>query len=995
MRERSSAARFLTGAALKGLLAHPFILILAMPGLARAQGYSPAEAVRHMTVPAGFEVKCFAGEPTVRQPVCIEFDDRGRLWVVQYLQYPNPAELKRVKVDRYSRTVYDRVPEPPPRGPKGADRITILEDTDGDGRADRAKDFVTGLNLASGIAFGHGGVFVLQVPYLLFYPDRDGNDVPDADPQVLLSGFGMEDASAVANSLTWGPDGWLYGAQGTTVTANIRGIEFQQGVWRYHPLTKQFELFFEGGGNMWGLDFDARGRLLASTNLGPYVMLHGAQGAYYWKQFGKHGALHNPYTFGYFDHVDYSGFHGGHVTAGGIVYQGDSFPSAFRGKYVAANVLGHAIYWHDLEPLGSTFKADHGGELLAGNDTWFAPDDLTSGPDGSVFVADWCDKRTAHPDPDADWDLTNGRIYKIQAQGVKPVQPRDLTQLTSDELLPLLDHPNDWYARKARRILADRRDDSIFPALRKLVLKRQDEHALQPLWALYVSCGFDEALAEQLLSHADANVRAWTVRFLGDEGRVSPAIGRRLTALARNEANVSVRGQLACSAKRLPVADGLPIVRAILQRNEDGRDPHIPLLLWWAVEQFTRMDSGRVIEEFTSTAAWNAPMIRDVILGRLVKRCVLEGGDAGYSDCARLLTSAPSPADRELLIDALDEATQGLRLEKVPPALEKPLAALWGQEPAENLALLRVAARLGSSAAHDRAMSWVKDAQSPEKMRRAALTLLGEVGRPEDVTVLLKCIAAAEPQAVQSAALDALRRFPDDSIATALLQKYSQMNVELRSQTRDLLFSRKPWAIRFLKKVDERQFAAEEVTPEQLRVLASFEDQKIDALLHQHWGTLRAGTPEEKLADIRRFNNDLRAAPGKPENGRLLFNQLCATCHRLFDEGHVVGPDLTHANRQDRDFLLVSLVDPSLIVRKEYMSYIVETNDGRTLNGLLVEQTPTGITLLAADAERTRIARSDISEIRESQISLMPEDQLNKLTPDQLRDLFAYLQRAP
>ena len=217
-----------------------------------AQELSPDEAVRRMTVPDGFEVQIIASEPLVRQPVCIEYDDRGRLWVIQYLQYPNPEGLKRVQVDRYSRTRYDRVPEPPPHGPRGADRVTILTDTDGDGRMDHGHDFVGGLNLASGLAFGHGGVFVLNVPYLLFYPDKNRDDVPDGDPEVLLTGFGMEDAHSVANSLTWGPDGWLYGCQGSTVTANIRGIEFQQGVWRYHPKTREFELFCEGGGNSWG-----------------------------------------------------------------------------------------------------------------------------------------------------------------------------------------------------------------------------------------------------------------------------------------------------------------------------------------------------------------------------------------------------------------------------------------------------------------------------------------------------------------------------------------------------------------------------------------------------------------------------------------------------------------------------------------------------------------------------------------------------------------------
>ena len=422
-----------------------------------------------MSVADGLEVRLVAAEPLIRQPVAIEFDDRGRLWVIQYMQYPNPAELKRVAVDRYSRTVYDRVPEPPPRGPKGADRITILEDTDGDGRADRARDFVTGLNLASGLAFGYGGVFVLQVPYLLFYADRDRDDRPDGDPEVLLAGFGMEDAHSVANSLTWGPDGWLYGLQGSTVTAKVRGIEFQQGVWRYHPRSKRFELFCEGGGNMWGLDFDRHGQLFASTNVGGFVMLHGVQGGYYWKSFGKHGPLHNPYTFGYFDHVRHEGVSGGHVAVGGLFYEADALPQAWRGRYIAADLLDHSVHGHEVTRLGSTFQARQVGDLLRANDTWFAPSDLTLGPDGALYVADWHDRRTAHPDPDADWDRTNGRIFAITARGAKPVAQRDcdLTTKTTTSSSPCSTIPNVWYRRKARRLLAERRAGDVASGLRR------------------------------------------------------------------------------------------------------------------------------------------------------------------------------------------------------------------------------------------------------------------------------------------------------------------------------------------------------------------------------------------------------------------------------------------------------------------------------------------------------------------------------------------------
>src|SRR6266540_3321700 len=368
-------------------------ILFAPAVLSGVGGLSPRDALRHMKVAEEFKVTLVASEPDIRQPLSIGFDARGRLWVIQYLQYPTPAGLQPVSVDQYLRTKYDHVPEPPPRGPKGADRITICEDRDGDGVPDKFKDFVGGLNLASGLAIGYGGVFVVQPPYLLFYPDRNHDDIPDGDAEVLLSGFGLEDAHAVANSLTWGPDGWLYGAQGSTVTARIRGIEFQQGIWRYHPITREFELFAEGGGNTWGLDFDGEGELIYSTNLGPYRHLHGVQGGYYWKSFGKHGALHNPYAFGYFDHIPHTNFTGGHVTDGGIVYQGTNLPPRFQGRYVCGDLLGHGVQWHEMYRWGSTFTSSHGGYLLEANDKWFAATDVTMSPDGAVYVADWCDQR--------------------------------------------------------------------------------------------------------------------------------------------------------------------------------------------------------------------------------------------------------------------------------------------------------------------------------------------------------------------------------------------------------------------------------------------------------------------------------------------------------------------------------------------------------------------------------------------------------------------------
>src|SRR6266436_2079839 len=178
----------------------------------------PTEAFQRMQAAEDLKVEQVLAEPVVAQPVFMTWDERGRLWVVQYLQYPYPAGLKILSEDKFLRAVYDKVPPPPPHHFKGRDKITIHEDTQGTGVFDKHKTFVDGLNITTSCAKGRGGVWVLNPPYLLFYPDKDNDDVPDGDPEVVLSGFGLEDTHSVVNSLRWGPDGWLYACEGSTVT---------------------------------------------------------------------------------------------------------------------------------------------------------------------------------------------------------------------------------------------------------------------------------------------------------------------------------------------------------------------------------------------------------------------------------------------------------------------------------------------------------------------------------------------------------------------------------------------------------------------------------------------------------------------------------------------------------------------------------------------------------------------------------------------------------
>jgi len=445
---------------------------------------TPAASMDHFKVPEDLQVDLVLSEPLVTQPLFLNFDERGRMWVMQYRQYPEPAGLRLLSKDQWWRAVYDRVPDPPPHGVKGQDRISIHEDTDGDGNYDVHKVFLDDLNIATAFVQGRGGVWVLNPPYLLFYPDRNSDDVPDGPPEVHLDGFGIEDTHSVINSLRWGPDGWLYGAQGSTVSAAVRvhrpGEDLKeqkpvhsqgQNIWRYHPETRRYEIFSEGGGNAFGVEIDSAGRIFSGHNGGNTRGFHYMQGAYLQKGFSKHGPLSNPYSFGYFPAMEHHNVP--RFTHEFLIYEGRggafTLPDRYHGKlFGAAAILNHVVI-SDVIPTGSTFKTRDVGYAIDSSDTWFRPVDVKDGPDGGIYVADWYDGQLAHTaNYQGGLDRDNGRIYRIRSRTPGALQrPVDLKSLPSEKLLELLESPDRWHREAARRVLADRRDAGIIPGLRR------------------------------------------------------------------------------------------------------------------------------------------------------------------------------------------------------------------------------------------------------------------------------------------------------------------------------------------------------------------------------------------------------------------------------------------------------------------------------------------------------------------------------------------------
>jgi putative membrane-bound dehydrogenase-like protein len=952
---------------------------------------TPAEALKCLKAADDLELEQVLAEPIVAQPLFMNFDERGRLWVVQYLQYPYPAGLKILSEDKFLRAVYDKVPPPPPHHFKGRDKITIHEDTHGNGVFDKHKTFVEGLNIVTSCERGRGGVWVLNPPYLLFYPDKDNDDVPDGDPVVHLEGFGLEDTHSCANSLQWGPDGWLYACQGSTVSGAIKhyGVNepavhsMGQLIWRYHPETRRYEIFAEGGGNAFGLEIDAKGRIFSGHNGGDTRGFHYVQGAYLQKGFQKHGPLSNPYAFGYFAAMKHNQVP--RFTHNFIVYEGAALPERYRGNILGVAPLLNHVVLSDRLPDRSSFQTKDVGHPLTSTDAWFRPVDITVGPDGAVYVADFYELQIAHlRHHEGKIDITNGRIYRLKTPGSAPLKPFDLSKRSTPELVELLRHENKWFRRTALRLLGDRKDRSAIPLLEKMLAGPKGQDALEALWGLNLSGGFDDTLALRTLEHKDPYVRLWTVRLLGDEKKVSPQIARKLIEMARTEPHVEVRSQLACSAKRLPAADGLPIVRNLLARDEDVDDIHLPLLLWWAIEAKCASDRERVVALFEDSAVWRLPLVQTHILHRLMRRYAQAGTRKDLLTCARLLQLAPDAERSKALLRGFEEAFQGRPLGNLPTELAEALAKYGGASVVLGL-------RQNKPEAVAKALAVLASDKADNAERLQYVQISGEIKQPQCVPALLGILERSRDDNLRLAALTALQPYNDAAIGTTVLRLYGGFSDDSRSAAQTLLASRKAWALLLLEAVDAGKIDRATISADVVRKLTVHRDERIARLVSKHWGNVEGSTTAEMQKQIERLTGVLHAGAGSPYRGKKLFKETCAKCHRLFTEGGQVGPDLTTFKRDDIANMLVQIVNPSAEIREGYETLLVTTKDGRVLTGFLVDKDNQVLVLRGADGQSVTVRQSDIEETQPQRKSLMPEGLLTNLSDQQVRDLFAYL----
>ncbi|MFO0843761.1 MAG: PVC-type heme-binding CxxCH protein [Gemmataceae bacterium] len=939
-----------------------------MPGPA----LSPAEALAKMTVPPGFSVELVASEPDLVNPVAMCFDEKGRVWVTESLEYPR------------------REPGP------GRDRVKVL-DLGPDGKASKVTVFAEGLNIPSGIAVGHGGVWVANAPDILFY--KVGPDGKAAGkPEVVVSGFGRTDTHELPNSLTWGPDGWLYGWNGVFNYSHVkhRGKEwkFTCAIFRIHPKTRDFELFCEGTSNPWGLAIDGEGSFFASACVIDHLW-HLVETGYYHRQ----GGPYPPFTWKIGSIVKHK--HQKAAYCGLVWFDSDAYPPQYREKLYMGNIHGGCINSDELTRDGSTYFAKPRPDFLTANDQWFMPVSQKVGPDGCLYVLDWYDRYHCYQDANRDpkgIDRLNGRLYRVRHKDTPRAPSFDLSKESDDELIKRLGSANVYYRDIAQRLLTERASPEVRAKLKEVVLDKAvaRKARLHALWALVGSGQVEEDYLVKLFSADDATVRAWAVRAAGNARAVHDlALAQKLSGgpkVSRDELL-----QLAIAAPKVSKGgSAIPLLLDVLSYCVD--DKLIPHIVWQNLHPLLETNSAEFLEWLRS-----GPPVRNLglILPRVVERmlAVKKPDPATLVELYSLVRhgkSADLGAARQVLALLTTKIENGeisreLIRGKVAAVVRGEREAASGRGPLYTEATF-LAAVLGDKDALAAAHRLFEKPDERDALRVRALEVLiaaREAGVLDPVATALA--DGKKSLAFRADVLARLSRLNSPRVAEMLLGNYGGLDPELKPRAVEVLTERPGWGKELLKQIADKKVSAGVLNVNQARRLLASKDAELVTLVTKHYGTIREDRNPERERVVAQMRRVLETTKGDPERGIQVYKKLCAQCHKLHGQGEEVGPDITLNGRASFEQLLTNVFDPNLVIGEGYRATTVETAKGRALTGLLVEDSPTRVVLKVQGGKQEVIARKDVESQQTSKLGLMPEDVEKQLKPQEIADLFALL----
>ncbi len=953
------------------------------------QPLSPNVAVSRITVPPGFKVTLAAAEPYVRQPIAITYDDRGRVWVAESYSYDGSDFTD-----------------------ENNDRILIFDDQDGDGVFETRHIFRDGLSRLTGLVWGFGGVWVASAPHLLFIPDRDGDDRPDAQPVVHLDGWTLKAEHNSVNGLSWGPDGWLYGRHGIKEPSRPGrpGVPVQErpevscGIWRYHPTRHVFEVVVDGTVNPWGLDFDDHGQMFMNTSVVD-PLWHVVPGSHFTRWQGRTLSMHaHVYEFmeatsdhshrplitvpGSLPGDDGSG--GGHSHVEVMIYLGDRWPDSYRGGLFMNNIMGRRVNRERLSRHDGfgRFIARHEPDFLRVDDPWFRGVSLQYGPDGDVVLTDWSDNGECH---DRDGvHRRSGRIYKISWGDPRHVDVA-IERASDEQLVALQFHRNDWFVRHARRLLQERANTGrnfapVHSALRRhFDQETETPRKLRALWALHVTHGASPDWLASLLNHEEESVRYWAVRLLVDAGPPAPDIQRQLVARAEIEGAWLVRMGLASALLSVDERTRWDLGTALAFRTNENEDANFVRLLWSGWQPVVPVNADAALRL--------AANLRNTRLRQWLPRRLAETANGNPAILDPLLKAIAASAAGAVRIDFMSGMEAGLANHDYPmlAGLRELLHTDYavGDE-RQRLAALFLGAKLRDTVAIELLCAELRNTRQSTDVRTRILHAVLPMQPAPLIDDLLRFIDRGD---LVVPSLRALAAFDDPRIALAILGRYDRLEGSERSSAIDTLLSRPQSVHALLDAIAEGRLAKADISQFQARQAAAAADPELRRRFDDLWGAVNT-SPREAVAQIRKLRAILKdqefMRTADLELGRAHFEKRCMSCHTLFDRGGKLGPDLTGSGRKDLDYLLINILDPNAAIPTDWRLTVITLTDGRVVSGSINAERENSITLQTAEGAVT-LERTSIRSIDRLATSLMPTGLVDDLTAAQVRDLFAFL----
>lgn len=956
---------------------------------------SPEDAVQGMTLPPGFTANLFAAEPDVQQPIGIAFDTRGRLWVAENYTY---AE---------SQKGWDR---------DLSDRVLVLEDLDQDGRAETRKVFWGQGKCITSVETGFGGVWILDLPRLLFIPDRNGDDVPDGPPEVVLDGFENDSLRHnFANGLRWGPDGWLYGRHGILATSRIgiptatpqERVAINCGVWRFHPTRKVVEAVGHGTTNQWGMDWDQHGQLFVINTVIGHLW-HAVPGVHWQRMFGEdlqqnlyelvpqtadhfhwdtREAWHDIRKIGVSPTTDTAG--GGHAHCGFMIYQGTSWPQEYQNGAFTVNLHGHRLNRDTIERHGATYTAHHAADFMQVADPWFRGIELLQHPDGSVYLADWTDVGECHENDGVH--RTSGRIYRISS--TTPAETVDLESLSMTDLVKVLVGSNEPQSRMARRLIqqSNRPHDTAVAQLRTilqgLVETSHSEHIrLRALWGLNAIGPIDEKWLIERFNDTSEHVRTWVVRLLSDGAQLSPVALVALLQQCRSESSGLVLTYMASGIqKAASPQDRFALASAISRHQEFADDRVLPLLVWYGLEPVIVNDP---VSALKLSAETTFPKLRQFIARRLASAPSVR--EKSLDQITSQLVKSDS-AGRNDLLTGIARGLEGVR--KVPaPQGWAEASTLLSQDPSADVQRItqEISVVFGDGHAMEQILALAANDGASIEARQQAIHTLVEAREESVAPLLLNLLTHRE---LGISAVRGLAAVHHPETGKILVERFNTLAPPTKFEVANTLASRAEFAKLMLQGVIDGQVDRKFISPFLMRQMQTLGNEELTTKVNELWPELKqiSADKQQKIAQWKVKLPPKTIEAANASRGRVLFEQSCAKCHRLFGSPMGIGPDLTGAQRSNLHYLLENTIDPSATLGANYVMTIAVLKDGRVINGIIGAKqestttfnTPTGPVV---------VENEEIEETRISNLSIMPEGQLDLLSEAQVADLVKYLQ---